>query len=220
MHDAFEFFQALANPHSVAAALLFVLPGFVAFKIDQRLRPQAVRSGFDAILEIIVYSIVNDLLWSPLYPFGKQGGFPTSIGSWLFSLLVLVCSPAILTWVFAVSIDALAARGVLPSPTPKPWDHFFQRVVNKQAGREVGVILTLRDGRRLGGVYKAPGFASSFPAEEQLLLGETWLLDKEGGFQERVFGSPGLLIDKDDILALEFFARQTLPRGTNGEQHG
>jgi len=151
--DVFGFFQALANPSSAAAVLLFVLPGFVAFKVDQRLRPQEVRSWVDALLEIVVYSIVNDLLWSPLYPFGRQHGFPSSLGTWSMSIVVLIISPAILTWIYALVIDFLAARGVVPSPTPKPWDHFFQRIVKQQQSKEVGTILTLRDGRRIGGVY-------------------------------------------------------------------
>lgn len=205
MENTASFIQALANPQSIAEVLLFVLPGFVAFKVDQQIRPQAVRNAVDAILEIGAYSIFNDLLWSPWYPFAAQHGFPTTVLGWLFSLLVLVVSPAGITWVYALSVDKLAAAGAIPSPTPRPWDHFFQRVVKQQRGRAVGVIITLHDSRRIAGVYKAPGFASSFPTEEQLLLGETWLLDGHGGFKERVAGSLGLLIDKDDILTLEFF---------------
>jgi hypothetical protein len=91
---------------------------------------------------------------------------------------------------------------MIPSPISKPWDHFFSRVAK---GKEIGVILTLHDGSVIGGVYRKPGFASSYPAEEQLLLAETWSIGDDGGFSERIKASLGLLIDKDDILLLEFY---------------
>lgn len=203
-------FHAIIDPQGIGGLLLFVLPGFVAFKFDQQLRPQAVRSAVDSLLEIIVYSIVNDLLWSPVYDFSKSGVFPKDIGHWLLAIVVLIVSPAALTLIYTRVVDALAGRGIVPSPVPKPWDHFFQRVV-KDYAREVGVILTLRDGRRIGGIYKQPGFASSFPTDEQLLLAETWILDTEGGFSQPVVGSLGLLIDKADILTLEFFKWPIVP---------
>lgn len=208
--DVADFLHALVEPNSIASVLLFVLPGFVAFKFDQQLRPQAVRSAVDALLEIIVYSIVNDLLWSPVYNFNHFGGFPADLAHWALAIVVLIISPAILTLIYARVVDALAGRGIVPSPVPKPWDHFFQRVV-KEHGREVGVILTLRDGNQIAGIYKKPGFASSFPADEQIYIAETWVLDAEGAFLQPVRGSLGLLIDKDDILTLEFFEWPVVP---------
>ncbi|HZZ64787.1 MAG TPA: DUF6338 family protein [Candidatus Baltobacteraceae bacterium] len=158
---------------------------------------------------------MNDLLWSPVYPFGKQNGFPTALSAWLFSIIVLIVSPAMLTWGYARLVDLAASNAWIPSPISRPWDHFFQRVVKEQSGHAVGVIITLRDGRRIGGAYTKPGFASSFPTEEQLLLGETWLLDENGSFKERVAGSLGLLIDNDDILTLEFFTWAHVIGGQN-----
>lgn len=199
-------FHAILDPQNIEGLVLFLVPGFVAFKLDQQLRPQVVRSALDAILEIIAYSIVNDLLWSPVFRIPDSHGFPTTLGSWLLTIVVVIISPAILTILYTKLVDMLASQGIVPSPVSKPWDHFFHRVVKEQQpNAEVGVIITLRDGRRIGGVYKYPGFASSYPSEEQLLLGETWLLDASGGFVEGVNGSMGLLIDKADILTLEFF---------------
>jgi len=200
-----DILKALVEPTTISAILLFVLPGFVAFKLDQQLRPQIVRSALDSIVEIVAYSVVNDLLWSPLYRLGKTPGLPTTWQQWVLALVVLIVSPAILTILYARAVDWLAARGIVPSPTPKPWDHFFDRVVKAQPSRQVGVILTLRDASRIAGVYKQPAFASSFPTEEQLYLAESWALDKDGGFGERAEATLGLLIDKSDILLLEFF---------------
>ncbi len=195
-------FRTITDTAAVQNLLLFLVPGFVAFKLDQQLRPQVVRSAMDAIIEIIAYSIVNDVLWSPWYSFATPGGFPRTFDAWAFTLFVVLVSPAVLTVAYGWLVNLLAANGVIPSPVAKPWDHFFSRVARN---REFGIILTLRDGSRAAGVYRPPAFASSFPAEEQLLLAETWSISEEGGFERRIRDSVGLLIDKDDILLLEFY---------------
>ena len=194
--------SAILQPNSIESFLLFLVPGFVAFKLDQQLRPQVVRSATDAILEIIAYSLVNDLIWSPIYSFTTQTGFPHSWGPWLLTLMVVVISPALLTIFYSWLVDALANRGIIPSPISKPWDHFFSRVAK---GREIGVILTLKDGSQIAGIFRRPAFASSYPSDEQLFLAETWSIGDDGGFAERIKDSLGLLIDKDDILLLEFY---------------
>jgi len=209
-----EFLKALTDPGAVTAILLFVLPGFVAFKLDQQLRPQEVRTPVDSLIEIIAYSLINDLLWSPLYGFSLQQPMPDSISKWFLRVFVLIVSPAVLTLLYARGVDLLANRGVMPSPIAKPWDHIFQRVVKRVATRQMGVILTLQDGRRVAGVFRPPAFASSFPADEQLYLAEVWVVDDDGGFGKRVAGSLGLLIDADDILLMEFF---TWPLPTTGD---
>jgi|SRR5947209_4730979 len=210
-----EILKALLEPNTITAFLLFVLPGFVAFKFDQHLRPQAVRSAFDSLIEIVVYSLINDLLWSPLYGFSLQQPVPRSWREWLVRVAVLIISPAILTLAYARVVDWLAARGIMPSPVAKPWDHVFQRVIKQVGTRQMGVIITLRDDRRIAGVFKPPAFASSFPADEQIYLAEVWVVDADGGFGQRVAGSLGLLIDADDILLLEFFE---WPQMAVGEQ--
>lgn len=205
--------NALLQPSAIENFLLFLVPGFVAFKLDQQLRPQAVRSAADAILEILAYSIVNDLLWSPVYSFTSQTGFPRILPAWLLTIVVVIVSPALLTVIYARLVDWLASRGVIPSPISKPWDHFFSRVAK---GKEIGAILTLKDGSQIAGVYKPPAFASSFPAEEQLFLAEAWFVGDDGGFKERIKDSLGLLIDKDDILLLEFYEWPQASQGASG----
>ena len=44
---------------------------------------------------------------------------------------------------------------------------------------DLGIIVTLTDGSKIGGRYVDPGFVSSAPADEQLHVGEAWKIDKE-----------------------------------------
>lgn len=198
--DLLSIFQHI--PTALLGTLVLLLPGFIAFKVDQLVRPQAVRSAFDSILEIVIYSVVNDALWYPVFNVTSLQGLPTSFWPWVLLVAILGVSPAILAVLYAVIVQRLSEMGWVQSPLPRPWDHIFSRVALKET---LGVILTLRDNRRIAGLYVKPGFASSYPAEEQVLLGQVWHLDDTGQFSQPVEGSRGLLIDKADILILEFF---------------
>lgn len=200
---SFDVGKLLENiPTTVLGTLVLFLPGFVAFKVDQLVRPQAVRSAFDSILEIVIYSAVNDALWYPIFNVASLQSLPTSFWAWSRLIFILIGSPAILASIYAIVVQWLAERGWVQSPLPRPWDHIFSRVGRKET---LGVILTLRDNRRVAGLYVKPGFASSYPVDEQVLLGQVWHLDASGQFSQPVAGSLGLLIDKSDILILEFF---------------
>lgn len=198
--DLFSLFEHI--PTAVFGTLVLLLPGFVAFKVDQLVRPQTVRSAFDSILEIVIYSVINDALWFPVFNVVDLKVLPTSFWSWLLLVAILGVSPAILAMLYAIIVQKLSEIGWVQSPLPRPWDHVFSRVALKET---LGVILTLRDNRRIAGLYVKPRFASSYPADEQVLLGQVWHLDDTGQFSQPVEGSRGLLIDKADILTLEFF---------------
>lgn len=199
--DLLNLFQHI--PEAVLGTLILLLPGFVAFKVDQLVRPQVVKGAFESILEIVIYSVVNDALWYPLFNVAGLKALPISLWTWFLLIVILGVSPAVLAWLYALVVQKLAERGWVQSSLPHPWDHIFSRVGVKET---LAVILTLRDNRRIAGLYVTPGFASSYPADEQLLLGQVWHLDHVGRFSQPVENSRGLLIDKADILILEFFS--------------
>jgi len=96
----------------------------------------------------------------------------------------------------------LASSGVVADPIAKPWDKFFSETGSK---KQLGIVLTLPDGRKIGGRFSG-GFASSYPADEQLHIGQTWTLDQtSGAFQQQVKGTLGFIINMKDVLTTEFF---------------
>ena len=107
----------------------------------------------------------------------------------------------------------LAKDGHLADPTAKPWDKMFARI--REEKLDVGIIITLPDGRKLGGRYIPPGFASHYPADEQLQIGEMWEMDQDSGwFKNRLDGSLGFLIDMKDVLTIEFVEwKNVIPLG-------
>lgn len=85
------------------------------------------------------------------------------------------------------------------SPIPTSWDYVF-------SGRKpYWVILHLKDGRNIGGVYGANSFTSSFPNPQDIYIEEVWRLDENNSFMEKVAKSNGILIKIDEIASVEFF---------------
>jgi hypothetical protein len=86
----------------------------------------------------------------------------------------------------------------MPHPSPKPWDYVFgQR-------KEFWLIVTMKDGKKIGGKYGTSSFTSSAPAPEQIFLEEAWMLNNDDGFERPRSGGAGIMI-LQDIATIEFF---------------
>jgi hypothetical protein len=90
-------------------------------------------------------------------------------------------------------------RGAMPHPTAKPWDYIFSQQ------KPYWIIVTLKDGTQIGGLYNTQSFASSAPAPEQLYLEEAWALNSDGGFERPRVDSAGIMILTMDMVTVEFF---------------
>jgi hypothetical protein len=89
-----------------------------------------------------------------------------------------------------------------PHPTQKPWDYVFgQR-------KPYWVIVTLKDGSKIAGSYDSNSFSSSAPAEEQLYLEETWVLNADGGFDRPRDSTKGIIILSGEMVSIELFSKE------------
>jgi hypothetical protein len=114
--------------------------------------------------------------------------------------------PALVGW-FVVDLRAkLSAKGIVLSATPKAWDEFFGRLARLPDDASVGLVVTLSDGRKVGGFWSEAPFASSFPNDEDLLISVPITIDQTSGqFRERATSSRGVLLKRDDIIMIEAF---------------
>ena len=96
----------------------------------------------------------------------------------------------------------MVRAGFVADPVQKPWDKVFRRIFQEKL--DLVAIATLRDGRRVASRLLDPAYASTYPADEQILLGEMWKLDDDGRLVAPYSGSYGMLVDKADIETLEF----------------
>ena len=84
-----------------------------------------------------------------------------------------------------------------PHPTEKPWDYVFSK------GIPYWVKVTLKNGTIIAGRYAEKSFASNAPANEQIYLEETWILDSNGSFIRAKNDTAGIIILSSEISHIE-----------------
>jgi hypothetical protein len=181
--------------------VLFVVPGFIGLKFHDLLSPQGVRRPADQVIDAIAYSCINyALMMVPIFAI-EQAQIRQAHPMWYaaFYAFVLLFAPLGWTSVFVWLRKTQFFQGSMPHPTLKPWDFVFSQ------RRSFWVIVTLKDGTRIGGLYGDQSFASSLPAREQLYLEQTWVINDDGGFERARHESAGILILADEITTVELF---------------
>lgn len=202
------------NAASFVQAAVLLIPGFVAWKTVQLRQPQGEQKTRDALVEIVAFGLVNALLWSFLTPLSHWAGWPQSRAQVALLIVEVVPSPIALAIFYAWCIDGAARRGWVLWPHPTAWDWIFRNLARKEP---LAMIVTLKDGRKVGGAFINSGFASLYPYSRDLLLGEVWRLGADGRFVERIAGSRGLYVEKSDILTLEMFSYNDVLASTQGK---
>jgi hypothetical protein len=181
--------------------IAFVVPGFISLKAYELLVPRGSKDSAQQIIDAVAYSSINYaiLLW-PIYEI-ERGSLRMS---WpriyvLFYVLVLFVAPVIwaclLKWVRTTRF----VQETLPHPTGKSWDYVFSQ------RKRYWMIVTLKDGKKIGGLYGTESFASSTPEPAQLYLQEHWVVNDDGGFERQRVDTAGIIILSADILTVELF---------------
>ena len=178
----------------------FVVPGFIAIKAYELLSPSIHTDSSKQIVDAVSYSCLNYvlLLW-PIYLVETCNIRLSHPHLYiLFYIGVLFVSPLLLVfgWKFLRELEFI--QKFIPHPTQKPWDFVFgQRLT-------YWIIVTLKNGEKIAGMFGPNSFASSAPAEEQIYLEEQWVLNEEGGFERPVEQTSGIIILSSEILSVEF----------------
>ncbi len=181
--------------------LVFFIPGFVSIKIYDLIIPGESRDFSKSLAEAVGYSALNYAFFSWLIVWLYSSNLFEKSKAWFFVtvFVIMLVAPAI----WPVLFTRLWKWGKIAKhfihPIKKPWDYVFSQ------GQDYWIIIHLKDGRKIGGRFQGESFASSFPAEEQIYLEEVWKLDAGGRFQEPVERSAGIIVQPDEILAVELF---------------
>ena len=181
--------------------LLFVVPGFISIKVYSLLVPSDGRNWSDSLVEAISYSCINFgvLFW--LVVLINANGFVEKHPAWyyLLTFAILFVFPAIWPILGRSILHSKFLKGKVLHPTPKAWDYFFA------LGNPCWVLVHLKNGELIGGLYSSDSFSSSYPNIEDFYLQEVWKVDENGQFVEKVPGTAGMWIGKSDFDYLEFF---------------
>lgn len=96
----------------------------------------------------------------------------------------------------------------LPHPVGKPWDYFFAQ------RRQLWAVITLKDGRKVGGLFGSKSFASSHPYPPEIYLEDAWLVNTDDGLERIRTATAGILIAGSEISTVESFN----PEGSDGNE--
>ena len=190
-----------ATRDALVILILFLIPGFVADSIYGRLTGRQKREATETVLSIVLWTLVNYALWSPVL-------------LWLAHLVPLTVLAVVVGLAAPVLEAVLAARAVNSGwfggfvervlgrrvhTIPKAWDYAFSREEAQL------VLVTLTDGTKFAAAFGRDSFASEYPAEEDVFFEVVYLVDASGAFGSPLPLSAGLLLKRADIRSLEFF---------------
>ena len=209
-----KLFELLFQHGGLVQLVVFIVPGFVAWRTYQWRRPQGEQKAADAIVDIIAFSTLTALLWY------RTDWLTWPTGAWsalTFALQVFV-TPILVALIYQFLVELCAKRYWITSPHPRAWDFVFNSLAYRKKGvGETGLFLvvTLKSGDKVAGLLSDPGFASLWPYDRDLLLGPTWELDN-GKPARLVSGSIGLYVDGSNIDTIEVFDYASVVESVSG----
>lgn len=179
----------------------FVVPGFISIKTYSLLFLSLPKDTSSQLIDAVAYSCLNYAIFYPLY-FYVNSVSPDGLGFGahsIFLFLTLFVGPVLWVFLWRCVRDWEFLQKWLPHPVDKPWDFVFgQRV-------PFWIIVTLKDGRKIAGLYGLKSFASAAPSKEQIYFEQTWELNEDGGFERPREATAGTLIVTAEIESMEFF---------------
>ena len=190
----------LLSLNSLYLILLFIVPGFIALFVRSQFittkRPSD--SNTAALLSYLTISVVYGSLVLPCVD-------PALLqrSTWAWFGLVFV-GPVVLGLLLGINVQKDLVRrflnwfGLYPvHAIPTAWDWKFSGM------EEQWVLVTLKDGTRLAGLYGSQSFTSSTPGERDMYIERVYDIDDTGTLF--LTNEKGVLIAAGEISTIEFW---------------
>lgn len=181
--------------------LFFFVPGFIALKFYQILFADEKVDFSKNLYEAIGISCINFTIFFWIIFYINKPEFVEShpFLYYLITLLITFITPVILTFLLSKILKSKVFQKYFVSPVKVPWDwHFSKR-------NAYWIIVTLKDGRKIGGKFGLNSRASVSPKPKEVYIEDIWKLDKDCKFIYSIKRNKGILITEDNILTIEFF---------------
>ena len=196
----------LQGVHSLTLIIGFLIPGFIWSTVLSLLVPRRPRPAELRYLEFIALSCLNHGFWFWALLLILRPVFLETHPYWSATLLfgIIFVSPVGFglasgklrqTRYGARLLERLGFRTLAPEPTA--WDWHFSR------GKPYWVLVTLRDGSCVYGLYGLASFAGDDPNERDLYL-EGQFRPTDTGEWAPMEDSGGVLIKGHEIAVIEF----------------
>ena len=181
--------------------IVFFVPGFISMKVYHLLIACEKTNFSEAISEAIGFSSINFALLSWLIILVNKNNFYNThfyiyMTSWIFILFI---GPILWTIIYVYIAKSKKIRKYIMSPIKNPWDYFFEQK------KSCWIIVNLKNGEKIGGVYSDNSFSSAYPHKEQIYLEELWEIDSDGNFLKQKNRTTGIIVLGDDIKSIEFY---------------
>lgn len=177
----------------------FAIPGFISIKAYELLFPSVALPSSQKLIDAIAYSSVNYALLSLPIILVERSAIKDEAPYiyYSFYLLVIFVAPIlwVLIWRYLRTREFVQQNA--PHPIGKPWDFVFSQ------RKAYWVKVALKNGTIIAGRYAEHSFASSSPAEEQIYLEETWLVNDKGRFERKKKDTAGVIILSNEISHIE-----------------
>jgi hypothetical protein len=189
---------------AVLVVIVFLIPGFVASRILSYAYPAPEPSDARLILTAIMHSCLNYALLSWLFILSWKKAWYSNTAFLVFlTVLALFVTPVLSSLGVIRFLQGnwfRSFRGTFKLRHPiRAWDYFFRTEL------PCWVIITLRSGRVIGGLYGRKSFASSYPNEENLYLERLCNMGADGTITGLSELSVGGIIRMQDVELLELF---------------
>jgi hypothetical protein len=193
---------------SVLFFLLLILPGFIAQSVYDLVFPSEKRDASEHFFLGLAYGTLNLVLVWPLISWAiwllgqKNATTCSKIVGYAALLFSLAAFPAFLGFAACKMRNWRLLKKFFLTPHATAWDSFFH---NRET---CWMIFHFKDGTKIGGHYGLGSHVSTFPHEPDVYVSEAWRLDEHCRFTERVEGTLGMLIRREDCNLIEFLREE------------
>jgi len=189
------------TPDAIQLFILFVVPGFISIKFYELYFPSQQPDSSKQLIDAVSFGSLNfAFLYIPISII-EHSTIKTACPFAYYSFYIFVLLLAPLAWVLIWRKIRMSNwfQSNAPHPTQKPWDFVFAQ------RKAYWVIVTLKNGQKIGGLYASNSFASSAPAPEQIYLEEAWQLNTDDRFDKKYEQTAGVIILSSEIITIELF---------------
>ena len=196
--------MVLNSLDAVFYTCIFLVPGYIIKSVIDALIPPAKQKDAKYFFSCLLYSVVNCVVWSWAYVLigNYYKGHP--VRYWLVMSIATIIGASLI----GLLLGVIKQKGIIECifskrdinkihPVPTAWDYYF----SKQ--EESWIIVTLKNGKCIYGLFSENSFASSDPDERDIYIEKTYTLGENMEWIEDD-KSNGILISKDDIETIEF----------------
>ena len=181
--------------------LFFFVPGFLALKFYQILFADEKVDFSKSLYEAVGISCINFAIffWVIFYINKPEYYKMNPFIYYVITFMTIFITPLLLTWILSIILKTRSFGKFFVSPEKVPWDWHFSR------RESYWVIVTLNDGRKIGGKYGMKSRSSASPKPKEIYIEDVWKLDDKCNFVESKKRNQGILIIEEKIVTIEFY---------------